>query len=54
MKVEFLVTKEQADTIKMFKEKLVTRRERQPGQPPVTMKKPLTFRIEVPKPAEKK
>jgi hypothetical protein len=54
VKVDFLVTKEQADTIKMFKEKLVTRVERQPGQPPVTVKKPLTFRIEVPKPKEKK
>jgi hypothetical protein len=54
VKVEFLVTKEQADKIKMFKEKLITRVEREPGQPPVTVKKPLTFRIDVPKPKEKK
>jgi hypothetical protein len=54
VKVEFLVTKEQADKIKMFKEKLVTRVERQPGQPPVAVKKALTFRIEVPKPKEEK
>jgi hypothetical protein len=54
VKVEFLVTKEQADKIKMFKEKLVTRVERQPGQAPVSVKKPLTFRIEIPKPKEEK
>jgi hypothetical protein len=54
VKVEFLVTKEQADKIKTFKEKLVTRVERQPGQPPVTVKKPLIFRIEVPKPKDEK
>jgi hypothetical protein len=54
VKVEFLVTKEQADTIKMFKEKLVTRVERQPGQPSVNVKKPLTFRIEMSKPKEMK
>jgi hypothetical protein len=54
VKVEFLVAKEQADKIKMFKEKLVERIETQPGQAPVNVKKPLTFRIEVPKPKEKK
>ena len=54
MKVEFLVTKEQADKIKMFKEKRVKHIERQPGQAPVTVEKPLIFRIEVPKPKEDK
>jgi hypothetical protein len=54
VKVEFLVTKEQADKIKAYKEQLVERIERQPGQAPVRAKKPLIFRIEVPKPKEEK